>query len=66
MKNNSYTYHVPFFKNSIAYDHDFWFTRVSFGSPGIFSSFFFFFNFDFLGWEGGTGVRGQKMAQNEK
>ena len=65
MKNNSYTYHVPFFKNSIAYDHDFWFTCVSFGSPGVFF-FFFFFNFDFWAGRRGTGVRGQKMAQNEK
>ena len=54
MKNNSYTYHVPFFKNSIAYDHDFWFTCVSFGSPGVFFFFFFFLISIFgLGWGDG-------------
>ena len=26
MKNNNYIHHVPYLRNSIAYDHDFWYT----------------------------------------
>ena len=28
MKDKNYMCHVPYLKNSIAYDHDFWYTCV--------------------------------------
>ena len=28
MKNNNYIRYAPYLKNSIAYDHDFWYTYV--------------------------------------
>ena len=28
MKNHNYIHHVPYLKNNIAYNHDFWYTSV--------------------------------------
>ena len=60
MKNN-YTPHASYLRNSIAYDHEFWHTVVKWWYLQVFFSFFW--NFDFWGC---LGVKGQKMAQNEK
>ena len=60
MKNN-YLRHVAYLRNSIAYDHDFWFTIVKWWYLQMF--FWFFQNIDF--WVV-SGVKKQKMAQNDK
>ena len=56
MKSNNYFCHVPYFRNSIAYDHDFWYTSVkmiiSQNVFFIFSKFWFF------------GLLGVKMAKH--
>ena len=56
MKSNNYICHVPYFRNSIAYDHDFWYTSVkmiiSQNVFFIFSKFWFF------------GLLGVKMAKH--
>ena len=46
MKNNNYTRHVPYLRNSIAYDPDFWYTSVKWYLQAFFSVFQ---NFGFLG-----------------
>ena len=57
---NNYICHTPYPRNSIAYDHDFWFTCVKWYLWVFFS---FFCNFDFLGF---YRVSGQKIVQNDK
>ena len=57
MKNNNYICHMPYLRNSIAYDHDFWYTYKMMISPGV---FFFHFFLYFLFWavrRGGEGER---------
>ena len=53
MKNKNYIRHVPYLRNSIAYNHDFGTLVISPGILFIFSKFVF--------W-----VKGQKMAQRDK
>ena len=53
MINNNYICHTPYLRNSIAYDHD-----------DICRSFFQFFDI-FIFWAV-RGVKGQKMAQDDK
>ena len=55
MKNSNHTHHVPYLRNSIAYDHDFWYTCVK---CDISSSFFLYFHFS--GWYLLNGPRWQK------
>ena len=55
-----YIHHAPYFRNSIAYDHDFWDTCVEWYLQVLFS---FFQNLIFGIF---SEVKGQKMAQNDK
>ena len=75
MKNKNYIRHVPYLRNSVAYDHDFWYTWVKWWYLQAFFSFFSTFWFFGLlgrgwGWGGGgggwRGVKGQKTIQNDK
>ena len=61
MKNKNYIRHAPCLRNSIAYDHDFWYARVKWWYLRVFFSFFL--NFDFPGCK---WVKGQTIAQNDK
>ena len=60
MKNNS-IHHAPYLRNSIAYDHVFWYTCVKWWYLQIFFQFFKILTFWVV-----SGVKGQKMAQIEK
>ena len=64
MKNNNYICHMPYLKNSIAYNHDFWYTCVKWRYLQS-CCFFFFMSFIFIFWAV-RGVKRQKIAQNEK
>ena len=62
MKNNNYICHASYLRNSIGYDHDFWYTCVKWWYlEGFFS---FFWNF-FIFWAV-RRVKGQKIAQKMK
>ena len=62
MKNNNYICHASYLRNSIGYDHDFWYTFVKWWYlEGFFS---FFWNF-FIFWAV-RRVKGQKIAQKMK
>ena len=61
MKNNSYICHAPYIRNSVAYDHDFWYTCVNWGYFQVLFSFFK--NFNFLGFQGSKRA---KTVQNDK
>ena len=65
MKNNNYICHMPYLKNSIAYNHDFWYTCVKWRYLQSCCCFFFFMSFIFIFWAV-RGVKRQKIAQNEK
>ena len=53
MKNNNYICHMPYLRNSLAYEHDLLHLYEMMISPDVFS---FFQNFDFPGcWRGGEG-----------
>ena len=58
---NIYIRHTPYFRNSIAYDHDFWYTCLKWWYLQVFLALFEIFIF--LAVRGG---KGQKIAQNEK
>ena len=60
MKNN-YICHVRYLKNSIAYNHEFWYNCVKWWYIQVFYLFFEIFIFQAVRW-----VKGQKTAQNEK
>ena len=60
MKNNNYICHVPFLRNSKAYDHDFLDTGVKWWYQGF---FFIFMKFWFIGLLG--GVKEKSIVQNE-
>ena len=62
MKSKNYICHVPYLRNSTAYDHDFW---HHLGKMMISPGFFFSFFWNFLFWAV-RGVKGQKIAQNKK
>ena len=50
IENNNYIQHVSYLRNSITYDHHFWYTCVKWYLQAFFS---YFWNFDFLGcWWG--------------
>ena len=53
---------MPYLRNSIAFDHDFWSACVKWWHLQAFFSFFQ--NFDFFKLL--VGVKGQKMVQNDK
>ena len=57
MKSNNYICHVPYLRNSIAYDHDFWYTCVKWWYLWVF--FFHFFKIWFFELLGG------KRAKND-
>ena len=60
MKNENYIRHASYFRNSIAYDNNFGTLMYNDIHRRLFS---FFQNFDFFGVV--SGVKGQKMAQND-
>ena len=60
MKNN-YICHARYLKNSIAYNHEFWYNCVKWWYIQVFYLFFEIFIFQAVRW-----VKGQKTAQNEK
>ena len=53
---------MPYLRNSITYDHDFWYTCVKWWYVQTFF-FILFFNFNF--WAV-SGMKGQNIVQNEK
>ena len=55
MKNNNHIRHMPYLKNSVAYDHEFWYT-----CDDISRHFFIFLKFSFFGLLGGRGGGGQR------
>ena len=57
MKNSNYISYKPYLRNSIAYDHDFWYTCIK-------CCCFHFFKILIFGVV--SGVEGGKMAQNDK
>ena len=61
MKNNNYICHMPYLRNSIAYNHDFWNTCAKWW---CLRGFFHFFKI-LIFWVV-SGVKVQKMAQNDK
>ena len=71
MKNKNYIRHVPYLRNSVAYDHDFWYTWVKWWYLQAFFSFFSTFWFFGLlgrgwgGWGWGGGVARGKRAKND-
>ena len=69
MKNKNYIRHVPYLRNSVAYDHDFWYTWVKWWYLQAFFSFFStFWFFGLLGRRkgmGGGGVARGKRAKND-
>ena len=62
IKYNSYNRHAPYPKNSIAYDHEFWYTCVKWWYLQV---FFFFFFYIFIFWAV-RGVKGQKWPKMTK
>ena len=62
MKNENYIHHMPHLRNSIAYDHDFWYTCIKQWYLQVFLFVFSKFWFSRLLGD----VKGQKMAQNNK
>ena len=60
MKNNNCICYLPYIRNSIAYNQDFWYICVKWSYLQMFFSIFQ--NFNFLVW----GVKGQKTVQNDK
>ena len=61
MKNNYYICHAPYLKNSVAYDHDFWYTCVKWWDLQEFFSFFK----KILIFRAVRKVKEQKVAQNK-
>ena len=67
MKSNNYICHVPYLRNSIAYDHDFWYTCVKWWYFHVCMCVFVFFHFFkvLIFWTV-SGVNGERKVQNEK
>ena len=63
MKNNNYIPHVPYLRNSIAYNQDFWYSCVKWWYLQEFV--FFFYIYIFIFWAV-RGVKGQKKFQDNK
>ena len=57
MKNNNYIHHRPYIRNSITYDHDFWWTCVCVKWWCLQAFFSLFWNFYFLGKLGGKRAK---------
>ena len=67
MKNTNYIRHTPYLRNSIVYDHDFWYASVKWWYLQVFFSLFFFLLFFVIFiFQVVMGVKGQKMALDEK
>ena len=66
MKNN-YIRHVPYLRNSIVYDHDFWYACVNENICKWVFFFFFFFGI-FISWavRGGGGGKREKKGPKKK
>ena len=65
MKSNNYICHVPYLRNSMAYDHDFWYTCVKWYLQAFF--FHSFFKFSFFGLlEGESGGKRRKYSPKWK
>ena len=62
MKNINYIHHMPYLRNSIAYDHEFWHIGVKWW---YLQAFFFIFCFILIFWTD-SKVKGQEMVQNGK
>ena len=60
MKNKNHIHHMPYLRNSIAYDHDFWLHLSKMISPG-----FFYFPKILIFWVVRRG-KGQRVVQNDK
>ena len=58
MKNKNYICHAPYLRNSIAYDHEFWYTCVKWWYFEVLFDFFDIFIFPAI-----RGVKEQKIAQ---
>ena len=63
MKSNNYICHAPYLRNSIAYDHDFWYSCVKWW---YFHMICFFHFSDIFTFWAVKGVKGQKMSQYDK
>ena len=61
MKNRNYICNALCLRNSVAYDHDFWYNSIKWWYLLAFFSFFKILMFRVV-----RGVKGQKMAQNDK
>ena len=64
MKNN-YIHHTPYLRNSIVYDHHFWYTCVKWWYLQTFFFFSVFQNFDFLGCYGGKRAKNSPNWQKK-
>ena len=62
MRNNNYLCHVPCIRNSVAYDHDFWYTCVK---CRYLPAFIFIF-FEIFIFQAVRYVKGQKIAEDKK
>ena len=62
IKNNNSIHHMPYLRNSIAYDHDSWYTCIKW----YLQVFFFSVFFSVFIFQAVRGVKGQKIAQNDK
>ena len=61
MKNTNYIRHAPYLRNSIAYDYDFWYNCVKWLYLQVFFHFFKILIFRVV-----SGVKEQKLTQNDK
>ena len=64
MKNNSYICYLPYMRNSIAYNQDFWYICVKWYISRCFFQFFKILIFWFV--RGKKQGKGQKTVQNDK
>ena len=64
MKNNNYIHHTSYLKNTISYNHDFWYTSVKWWYLQAFFFLFLFLNFYFLGCKGGKSEKSLPKLKN--
>ena len=66
MKNKNYIRHAPYLRNTIGYDHDFWYTCVKWWYLQVRFSFFWYFHFSGCQarrWGGWKGKKWPKMTK---
>ena len=66
MKNKNYIHHVQYLRNSIAYDHDFWYTWVKLWYLQLLFSFFDIFILWAVRRGGGGGKTAKKWPRMNK